>query len=231
MKIKGFLKTSFLDWEGKVSAVVFLPGCNFRCGFCHNWLLVADFDKIPDVPVEYVLSFLEENADFVDGVCITGGEPCLHETDVIEFAKKVRDIGLGLKLDTNGSMPDVLNKLLNADVFDYVAMDVKAPLDAEKYRAVCSVNIDIEKIKESIKMLKDFGNYEFRTTYIPELHTEEDLHSILVSLNMPKRYVLQRFVAYNAFSEKLRKSKEVPLEELEIIAKKFENLAEKIVVR
>ncbi|MEM4308228.1 MAG: anaerobic ribonucleoside-triphosphate reductase activating protein [Thermoplasmata archaeon] len=231
MKIKGFLKTSFLDWDGKVSAVVFLPGCNFRCGFCHNWLLVEDTEKIPDVPEDYVLSFLTENKDFVDGVCITGGEPCLHETEVLEFAKKVKGLGLGVKLDTNGSMPDVLRKLLDAKVVDYVAMDVKAPLDAGKYSAVCGVNVNIEKIKESVQVLKEFGNYEFRTTYIPELHTEEDLRNILAFLQKPRKYVIQRFVAQNAFSEKLRKSKEVSMEELEAIARKMEGLAEKIVVR
>ncbi|MCX8174154.1 MAG: anaerobic ribonucleoside-triphosphate reductase activating protein [Thermoplasmata archaeon] len=231
MKIKGFLKTSFLDWDGKVSSVVFLPGCNFRCGFCHNWLLVNESDKIPDVPEDYVLSFLRENVDFVDGVCITGGEPCLHPSDVLEFARKVRELGLGVKVDTNGSMPDVLRRLLEEGAVDYVAMDVKAPLEAEKYGAVCGVSVDLEKIKESIHIVKEIGNYEFRTTYIPELHTEEDVQAILVSLSMPKKYVLQRFVAHNAFSEKLRKGREVCVEELEAIARRMAGLAEKIVVR
>ncbi|MEM3445744.1 MAG: anaerobic ribonucleoside-triphosphate reductase activating protein [Thermoplasmata archaeon] len=231
MKIKGFLKTSFLDWDGKVSAVVFLPGCNFRCGFCHNWLLVEGSEKIPDVPVDYVLSFLKENSDFVDGVCITGGEPCLHHQDVLDFARKVKELGLGVKIDTNGSMPEVLQGLVKAGVVDYVAMDVKAPLEQEKYNAVCGVSVDMEKIRESIQILREFGNYEFRTTYIPELHSEEDLRAILLALNKPKKYVLQRFVAQNAFSENLRKSREVSIAVLEELKRKLEGLAETIVVR
>jgi len=231
MRIKGFLKSSFLDWDGKVCSVVFLPGCNFRCVFCHNWMLVEKAEEIPDVPEDYVFSFLSENLDFIDGVCITGGEPCLHAHEVIAFAKKVKELGLGVKIDTNGSMPQALEKFVDEGIVDYVAMDVKAPIESEKYARVCGVNVELVKIKESIEIVKGLKDYEFRTTYIPALHSASDIASIVTSLGMPKRYVLQRFLPSNAFAESLRKSKEASLQELEAIASMIKGKAMEIVVR
>ncbi|MGB9636002.1 MAG: anaerobic ribonucleoside-triphosphate reductase activating protein [Thermoplasmata archaeon] len=231
MKIKGFLKTSFLDWDGMVVSVVFLPGCNLKCRFCHNWVLVEGAENVPDVQEAHVLSYLEENRDFLDGVCITGGEPCLHERDVLEFAGKVKQIGLKVKLDTNGTIPDVLSRLIDAGILDYIAMDVKTELDAGKYSEITGVDVNLDILCQSIELIKNFKNYEFRTTYIPEYHNEECIQKILSALRHPKRYVLQRFVPENAFSETLRKSKSVSREELEKIAKNLSGLAETISVR
>ena len=195
MEVKGFVDLSFVDWDGKVSSVLFLPKCNFRCPFCHNVNLVLNPETIETVPFEYLNEQLNNQKGWTDGVCITGGEPTLH-TDLPELCSKIKQMGFLVKLDTNGTNPVMLKLLLDKNLLDYVAMDVKAPLTVEKYSKAAGVNAKtlLEKVKESINILINSGiDYEFRTTVVPTIHESEDIKQICHSLNGCKKFVLQKF--------------------------------------
>ncbi|MDD5593852.1 MAG: anaerobic ribonucleoside-triphosphate reductase activating protein [Candidatus Margulisbacteria bacterium] len=195
MNIRGFLETSFLDWDGKVSSVVFVPGCNFACPFCSNWLLVHEADSLPEVSLEKIDNFLRQRQDFIDGVVITGGEPTIHP-DLIDLVKHFKAMGLLVKLDTNGTNPAVLSKLLAPDskLIDYIAMDIKAPLN-EKYALAAGTKVDLAKIRESIQLIMSSGvDYEFRTTVIPNILGQTEIEEIAKTIAGAKKYALQQFV-------------------------------------
>lgn len=192
MKIGGFQKFSLIDYPGKISAIVFTQGCNFRCPYCHNPELVNPKLFTDTLDEDLILSFLKKRVGKLDGVVITGGEPLLQH-DLIEFIKKVKEMGYFVKLDTNGSYPEILRELLAKNLIDYIAMDIKAPL--EKYHDVVRADVCTEKIMKSIRMILN-GNidYEFRTTVVKDLLTEDDLICIAKLIRGAKRYVLQKFV-------------------------------------
>jgi pyruvate formate lyase activating enzyme len=195
MEIKGFIDVSFVDWDGKISSVVFLPNCNFRCPFCHNLNLVFNSEKMNTIPFEYIESQLERQRGWIDGVCITGGEPTLH-SDLPELCTQMKKMDFEVKMDTNGTNPAMLKKLMNDGLIDYVAMDVKAPLTAEKYSKAIGVKAEqmLEKVKESVETLMESSmDYEFRTTVVPTLHDIEDIEQICRSLVGCRKYVLQKF--------------------------------------
>ncbi len=195
MEVKGFVDLSFVDWDGKVSSVLFLPNCNFRCPFCHNTNLVLNPESIETIPFEYINEQLNNQKGWIDGVCITGGEPTLHN-DLPELCSKIKQMGFLVKLDSNGTNPVMLKELIDKNLLDYVAMDVKAPLTVEKYSKAIGVNAEklLEKVKESINLLMNSGiDYEFRTTVVPTLHDSEDIKQICQSLKACKKYVLQKF--------------------------------------
>jgi len=189
MKIGGFQETSLLDYPGKVCAIVWTVGCNFRCPFCYNTDLVSE--ETDSLSVDYVLSFLDKRIGKLDALSITGGEPLLHE-DIDDFIKEVKDRGFLVKVDTNGSLPHRLEQLINEDLIDYVSMDVKAPFD--KYDQLAGVHVDIDHIKESISIIRDRAkDYEFKTTVIPGLLEKDDIAKIASLLRGAKRYYLQQF--------------------------------------
>jgi pyruvate formate lyase activating enzyme len=176
MYICGFEKMSLVDWKGKVAVVLFLGGCNFRCEYCYNKELVYSPQKFENISMDYILNYIKENSDFIDGIVITGGEPTVNP-DLIEILQKLKTMNLPIKLDTNGSNPRILRYLIDNNLIDYVAMDVKAP--PEKYEQVCGCDIDMDDINNSINLIKSSGmKHEFRTTKIDEL-TEEDLKQIV----------------------------------------------------
>ncbi|SHO53045.1 anaerobic ribonucleoside-triphosphate reductase activating protein [Anaerocolumna xylanovorans] len=192
MRIHGFQKTTLLDYPGHLAATIFLGGCNFLCPFCHNASLVLSPDSLPAIPEEEVLSTLKKRKGILEGVCITGGEPTL-EADLADFIKKIKDLGFLVKLDTNGSNPILLEKLLSQKLLDYVAMDIKSsPL---KYpAAIGKSNFPLKNISESIKLLlMDKVDYEFRTTIIKELHSPSDLILIGEWIKGAKAYYLQSY--------------------------------------
>ncbi|MGC8971837.1 MAG: anaerobic ribonucleoside-triphosphate reductase activating protein, partial [bacterium] len=163
MLIGGLQKFSLIDYPGKISAVIFTKGCNFRCPYCHNPELVI-FDGKDLIEEDYIFSFLREKRGKLDGVVLTGGEPTL-QSDLINFLKEIKGLGFFTKLDTNGSNPEVIERLLEEKILDYIAMDIKANL--EKYNDVTHSNVDIEKIKKSIDIIMHSGiDYEFRTTIV-----------------------------------------------------------------
>src|SRR4030043_620779 len=164
IEIKGFLETSFLDWPGKLCSVLFLPYCNFRCPYCHNHPLVFHPEQYATISLEDILSRLHSLKNWIDGVCLTGGEPTLH-ADLPSLIQEIRRHGFLVKLDTNGSNPAMLENLINAREIDFVSMDVKAPLDSFSYHRLTGLSIDINAILRSIEILKRGEvEHEFRMT-------------------------------------------------------------------
>lgn len=208
MIIGGLQKTSLLDFPEKIAAIVFTMGCNFRCGYCHNPELINGEAKI-----EEVFEFLKTRQGKLDGVVITGGEPCLQK-DLPEFIKQVKELGFAVKLDTNGSFPEMLEKVLPD--LDYVAMDIKAPL--EKYSRIVNVDVDTSKILKSIEVLKNGGvDYEFRTTVVKSQLSFEDFEKIGQLIQGAPRYYLQRFEASKILDKSLENEKTYSTEEFERI--------------
>ncbi|MBN2814789.1 MAG: anaerobic ribonucleoside-triphosphate reductase activating protein [Bacteroidales bacterium] len=193
MLIGGFIKQSFIDYPGKMAAVVFTAGCNFRCWYCHNPELVLPelISKSDLIPPENVMGYLTERKGWLEGVAITGGEPTLH-ADLPEFIQTIKNMGYLVKLDTNGSNPEMLNKIVAKKIIDYIAMDIKNILEPQAYNKIIDVSHPaevIEKVKTSIEIIKQSGiDYEFRTTKVPGFHTPELISQIKTQLGQIKRY-------------------------------------------
>lgn len=193
MRIDGLQKMTLLDFPGKVACTVFLGGCNFRCPFCHNALLVTDLPQKPDYTADEILDFLKKRQGLLDGVAITGGEPLIN-SELSDFIKEIRKLGYSVKLDTNGSFPDRLKKIVGDGLVDYVAMDIKNC--REKYTQTVGLSaLDVSKIEESVDFLKSGAvDCEFRTTVVREFHTVEDIRKAAEWISGAKRYFLQNFV-------------------------------------
>ena len=190
MNIQGFQKLTLLDYPGKMACTVFTYGCNFRCGFCHNALLVTE-ENSDSISEDEFFSFLKKRQGILDGVCISGGEPTLQK-DLYDFIKKVKALGYSVKLDTNGTNPNLLKTLLKENLLDYVAMDIKN--SPKKYNLTCGCEVDISVVKESVSLLKGSNiNYEFRTTTVREYHSAEDFNAIAQWLRGDSKYFLQHF--------------------------------------
>jgi pyruvate formate lyase activating enzyme len=193
MKISGLQKVSVIDYPGEIACIIFLHGCNFRCGFCYNSdLVVSAFDG--GFSEEDVFSFLEKRKGKLDGVCITGGEPLMTLNS--DFVRKIKEMGFKIKIDTNGSFPDRLKSLIDENLIDYVAMDLKS--SPKKYSEVAGVNVSLKNIEDSIKIIMEFGNYEFRTTIVDRFHDAFGLRALGRWINdvggkKPKRFFLQGF--------------------------------------
>lgn len=189
MKIYGMEKFSLVDYEGKVACTLWTAKCNFRCPFCHNASLVEG--TLPDViPEEDIFGYLNKRRGILDGVCVTGGEPTLN-ADLREFLRKIKSYGYQVKLDTNGTRPDMLSEILEDGTVDYVAMDIKN--SPEKYYLTAGVDVDMDVIKRSIELVKKFPSYEFRTTLVYELHEREDIVGIGNLVGKAERFYLQKF--------------------------------------
>ena len=205
-EIKGFLETSFLDWPGKICSVLFLSHCNFRCPYCHNHPLIFQPDQYPSIPMEEILSCLRSYGDWIDGVCLTGGEPTLH-VDLPLLIQEIRREGFLVKLDTNGSNPQMLEDLIETRQIDFVSMDVKAPLDPFSYRRSAGLPINLNLVLRSIEILKRGEvEYGFRMTVVPGLHKEEDIRSLGSQLRVGPRLVLQNFNPENPLDPSLKKT-------------------------
>ncbi len=196
MEICGFQRVSLIDYPGKVASIVFVSGCNMRCPFCHNYdLALKNYDNLHVYKNETVLRKLEESSRFIDGVEITGGEPTL-QPGLDEFIVRCRKMGLLVKLDTNGSNPLKLRELLENKLVDYVAMDIKAAMDPERYSKAIGVRSEgmLKRIDESINTIIGSGvDYEFRTTVVPGLVSKEDLIGIAKRIRGAKAYYLQQY--------------------------------------
>lgn len=189
MNIAGIIKASLIDYPGQASAVLFFGGCNFRCGYCHNPEVVECMKGT--IESEDVFSFLEKRRRFLDAVCISGGEPTL-QSELHSFILRLKKMGYLIKLDTNGTNPNLLERLVTEKLVDYVAMDVKAPM--EKYEDVVRVKTNKEMIRKSIALLlKGLVRYEFRTTVCKELLTMEDLLTMSEELVGAEKWYLQTF--------------------------------------
>ena len=192
MRICGLQKLSMVDYPGKLAATVFTGGCNLRCPFCHNALLVTRLSESPTLSEEDVLSFLSGRRGLLDGVVLSGGEPLLHP-DAPAFLEKVRNLGFTIKVDTNGCYPDALETILSRSLADYVAMDIKnCP---EKYAETVGIpDFPLENIQRSLSLLRSSGiPYELRTTLVRQFHTAADLEAIGQWLGDVPAYYLQNF--------------------------------------
>jgi len=190
IEIKGVQKTSLIDYPGKVVTVIFLNRCNFRCPYCHNGELVLNEVKNTINPNE-ILEFLEKKRKWVDGICITGGEPTLHK-GLIDFIREVKEKNFLVKLDTNGTNPSMIEQLLKENLLDYIAMDIKASL--KNYENAIKVKFDENSIQKTIQMVMNSGiEYEFRTTVVPGLFDENDAEEIGKWLKGARKFCLQQF--------------------------------------
>lgn len=193
MIFNGFQKLTLLDFPGHVACTLFTAGCDFRCPFCHNASLVTHIGDSEYFEEEYIIDYLQKRKGILDGVCITGGEPLLHN-EIENFINKVKALGYLVKLDTNGYSPDRLMKLVNDGLIDYVAMDIKN--SKEKYPLSSGIaDLDVSRIEKSVTfLLENRVNYEFRTTVVKELHTLNDIESIAKWISGAPRYFLQNFI-------------------------------------
>jgi pyruvate formate lyase activating enzyme len=195
--IKGFDQMSLVDWDGMVATTVYLSGCNFRCPYCHNSGLVLFPDQYESIPVDEILEYVKSHNDFIDGVVVTGGEPCVHGS-IGGFLQQLRDLEVRVKLDTNGSFPELLESLIADELLDYVAMDVKAPLDFDAYSRSAGITDrrTFEKVRDSIDLLMEGRvDYEFRMTVVPALHRASDIARVAEQVKGARRFILQNYVA------------------------------------
>ncbi len=223
MIIKGLQKTTLLDFPTKVACTVFTSGCNFRCPFCHNASLVLKQDNSDTVNIEAFFDYLKKRKGILDGVCITGGEPLLQK-DIKEFISQIKELGYAVKLDTNGSNSKTLIELVNSKLVDYVAMDIKGSPD--KYSLICGTDMEryMNDVCESVNFLLSRPcDYEFRTTVVRELHSNDDFNAIGKWISGANKYFLQQFkdsgdlIANNNFSAYNKEE----MEELLAIVKNF----------
>ena len=193
MIIQGLQKLTLLDYPGKVACTIFTAGCNFRCPFCHNASLVIDTSANETIPEEEIFRFLTKRQGILDGVCISGGEPLIQD-GIEEFIRQIKEMGYDVKLDTNGSFPDKLIRLVEAGLIDYVAMDIKN--SQEHYgRTIGIEDYDIRDVHRSVKYLMSRKvPYEFRTTVVREFHQRSDFASIGRWIRGAREYYLQQFV-------------------------------------
>ena len=222
VKIHGFNKLTLLDYPGRLACTVFLGHCNFRCPFCHNAGLVLNPENEPVIPIEEILGTLKKRKGILDGVCITGGEPTVHKK-LPEFVQQIKKLDYSVKLDTNGTNPQMVRGMVKAGLLDYVAMDIKN--SPEKYGETAGiVRADLEAIHETVEFLKSGEvDYEFRTTVTRELHKREDFLKIRKWLSGSRRYFLQAYKeseqvirpVYSSYSrEQLENFRQLLLEEI-----------------
>lgn len=193
MKIFGIEKLSLVDFDDKVSCTLFTAGCNFRCGFCHNSALVLSTPET-SIDDDYIFSYLKSRKGIIDAVTITGGEPTLQK-DLKDYIKRIKELGFLVKLDSNGTNPDVIIDLVNEGLIDYVAIDIKG--SKENYKDVVGLaSLDMRGIEKTVDfLLENHVDYEFRTTMIKEFHNEETMLKIAKWIKGAKKYRLQKFVA------------------------------------
>ncbi|RLG54460.1 MAG: anaerobic ribonucleoside-triphosphate reductase activating protein [Candidatus Hydrothermarchaeota archaeon] len=216
MLIKGFQRVSLIEYPGKIVSIVFVGGCNFRCHYCYNTDLVLNYRSLPDIPEDDIIDFMESRKGLLDGVAITGGEPTLCK-DLPEFARKIKNMDFLVMIETNGSNPRMIKELIDKKLVDYIAMDIKAPL--EKYDEVAGVKVNRKKIQESIDVIKNSGvDYEFRTTVVPRFFKRDDALAIGKWLKGSKRYFLQQFRPGKTLDKKLKRMKPYPPEKLKEFA-------------
>ncbi|MFH2069181.1 MAG: anaerobic ribonucleoside-triphosphate reductase activating protein [Candidatus Omnitrophota bacterium] len=243
MEIKGFAQTSFIDYPGKVAAVIWTPGCNFRCPFCYNVNLVLNQPSLPSFSETEILNHLQNEKDFLDGLVVTGGEPTL-QPDLIDFLIKIKAKKLPVKLDTNGSQPEILEKLINQNLVAYIALDIKAPLQTEKYGRVAGIDVAscnrfLLKVITTIDLLPDSGvEYELRTTIVPDLLSEDDFLEIGRFCKerknqdvFPGRYVIQNFFPAPTLNPEFAAKKSWEKERLEALRERMEHFFREVQIR
>jgi pyruvate formate lyase activating enzyme len=227
IRIKGFIESSCSDWPGQVVAVIFLPGCNFRCPYCHNYPLVLNPDEGETFTLGYVFQRLDALRSWLDGVCVSGGEPTLS-AGLAALCGKIKEAGLLCKLDTNGSRPRVLQELLAGDLIDFVSMDVKAPLLPASYERCAGVEVDLAAIRKSMEIIRNAGiAYQFRTTYHPVLLSESELEALALLFSQDEKPLLQKARPDGALDPDFRCLSEVTDEQYQEVSVMMQRLLKK----
>lgn len=224
MKLASLNKLTLLDYPGKVACIMFTQGCNFCCPFCQNSTLIKKNGE-EEISEKELFDYLNKRKKILDGICISGGEPLMHD-DIDLLIERIKDLGYKVKLDTNGSYPEHLQKLIDHKLIDYVAMDIKN--DFKKYNETSGTkNIDIDKIKKSIKILKESNiDYEFRTTIIKEFHTVEDIKKISEYIGKDAKYYIQNYQdSENVLMKGLHGFSHDELEDIEKLRQIYPNLS------
>jgi len=228
MLIGGLHKLSLIDYPGKLSAVIFTRGCNFRCPYCHNPELIES-NGGDIIEEDKILSFLDERKGKLDGVVVTGGEPTL-QSEIVEFLERIKRLGFFVKLDTNGSYPERIKEIIDRKLLDYIAMDIKAPL--YKYNRTTLTSIDTERIVESIHLIMNSGiDYEFRTTVVRSLLSRDDFPKIGEMIKSAKLFVLQEFRPTKTLDPDFLKETSYTKRELEEISISLKELVSKVIIR
>ncbi len=232
MILGGLQKLTLIDYPGKIAATVFTAGCNFRCPFCHNPELVVVVDKFERgfVKESDFFAFLEKRKGKLEGICVTGGEPTV-QIDILDFLRKIKNLGFLVKLDSNGTNPEILKKAFSEKLIDFIAMDIKNCL--ENYEKTCGAVVNLKNIKKSVELIKNSNVlYEFRTTVVPGIHTVKDFEMIGEWLEGIDSFALQKYRDEGKIlDEKLRdraKGKEIDLVKIEKILQKY---FKKVVIR
>ena len=233
IEIKGLIESSLIDWPGKIATVAFFGGCNLRCRYCHARDIISSDGGPEGMSIESALQYATSMAGWIDGIVISGGEPTLHG-DLAGLCAEIKNLGLAVKIDTNGTRPKVLWGLCLHGLVDAIAMDVKAPLDG-RYRAIVGCDADLDAIRDSIRIVKDWGeqggDYEFRTTVAPSLTSVEDVADIAKAIEGAARYALQPFRPHVCLDAALHELPECPREELELRAAAARPFVENVVIR
>ena len=225
LEIKGFIENSLMEWDGKIASVIFLSECNFRCPWCHVPDLAFRPENLETVPFGQVEEAIRGQKNWMDGVAISGGEPTVHSS-LPKFIGEIKGWDMPVKIETNGSRPEMLRELIENGLIDCVAMDIKnvvkglkLKVEGDKYERTVGARVDLEKIRESMDILmKSNIDYEFRTTVVPAFLTGEDIEKIAESIRGAKKYVLQQFVPENAYREEMTKISPYPPEKLREMA-------------
>jgi len=245
MQIKGWVRTSLIDYPGKIAAVLFTSGCNFRCPYCQNSELVLHPEGLPEIDPAEIFKLLTRRRGLIDGVVITGGEPTLQK-GLDDFLRKVKELGpstlrqgsgqaalrtgLAAKLDTNGYHPQILRDLLEQRLLDYVAMDIKAPL--AKYPLAAGVPVDVQRIEESVRQILASGiDHEFRTTVVPGIVAPEDVEEMARLIAGAGKYVLQQFRPQGTLVPRFREMAPYPAQMLLEMAQAAERWIGEVEVR
>jgi len=228
LPIKGFQTTTLIDYPGRIASIVFIGGCNLNCGFCYNVDLISGHEKTKNIDPKEILLNVKERKGYIDGVVITGGEPLMYP-EIVGFVKDLKARGLCVKIDTNGTNPELLKEII--ELVDYVAMDIKGVLD--KYSVIAGVECDINEIKKSIEILKNSSvEYEFRMTVLPKYHSLDDMKEISKMLQGSKKFAIQQFRNdVKLLDMSLHKEKQYSKEELEGFKKILEKDIEIVEIR
>jgi pyruvate formate lyase activating enzyme len=229
MHVKGWVKTSLLDFPGRIAASLFTGGCNFRCPNCHNAELVLHPQWLADLPEGEIWAFLEQRRGLLDGVVLSGGEPTL-QPDLLAFAARLHRLGFLVKLDTNGYLPDVLQQAIEDRLVDYVAMDVKA--SPPKYTEAAGTPVDTARVARSIDILLGSDiEYEFRTTVVPGILDEEDVVRIGEWIASARAYYLQQFVPRNTLDPAMLQQEPYPADRIRAMAELVEPYVQLVQLR
>lgn len=229
MEFGGLEKFTLIDYPGKVACMVYTIGCNFRCPYCHNPELVDE--TVENTMSEgYILYFLSQRIGILDGIVITGGEPTMHGQKLLDFILKVKNLGFKVKLDSNGTDPDFLARVIDNNLVDYIAMDIKSPLS--KYSQTVARAVNINSIRKSIEILIESGiDYEFRTTVVKSLINIEDFEEIGKEIKGAKKYFLQKFIPTKILNPQFRKKVSFDDDEMREIQKKMSKYVETCSIR